>query len=111
MSSSGSACRFWSFAGTSSVTVPPSGRPRSASAFLAMRFVTIAPERTWYRSAVTRPETSASPIPKLASMETVSRRPVIGSAVNMIPETSGRTIRWTTTERSTERCGKPFVAR
>ena len=39
------------------------------------------------------------------------RRPVIGSAVNMIPETSGRTIRWTTTERSTERCGKPFVAR
>ena len=45
------------------------------------------------------------------TMETVSRCPVIGSAVNMIPETSGRTIRWTTTARSTERCRKPFVAR
>ena len=103
MRSSGSACRSCSSGESSSVTVPPSGSGRIASAFREIRFVTIAPARTWYRSAVTSPETRASPRPKLASMETVFRRPVIGSAVNMIPDTSGKTIRWTTTARSTAR--------
>jgi hypothetical protein len=45
------------------------------------------------------PDTSASPRPKLASMDTIFLLPVTGSAVNMMPATSGKTIFWMTTER------------
>jgi hypothetical protein len=46
---------------------------------------------------LTRPATSASPRPKLASIETTLRLPVTGWAVNITPATSGTTIRCTTT--------------
>jgi hypothetical protein len=44
-------------------------------------------------------------------MQTVFRRLVIGSAVNMIPDAPGKTIRCTTTARSTAWWPNPFLAR
>jgi hypothetical protein len=50
-----------------------------------------------------RPLTKASPRPKLASIERTERLPLMGSAVNRMPDTSGVTMRWTTTLSFTSR--------
>ena len=47
----------------------------------------------------TRPPTTASPKPQAALISTASRRPVLGSAVNMTPADAASTSSWTTTAR------------
>jgi hypothetical protein len=93
--------------------VPPSGRGRIARALSPTRTSISSPLDlfTWYRSASTSPLTSASPRPKPASIDTMSRRPLTGSAVNRMPETSGSTMRCTTTLSFTPRWPKPLFAR
>ena len=49
------------------------------------RLATTAPSRTLKTSALIRPETSASPRPKVASTEATLRLPVTGSAVKRTP--------------------------
>lgn len=60
-----------------------------ASFLVAIILFVIVFSRTVYESAETKPETSASPSPKLASIERDLRFDVIGSAVNRIPDASG----------------------
>ena len=91
--------------------VPPAGEASMASCLSPTVLATTLPSRTLKTSALTRPETSASPRPKLASTVTTLRSPVTGSAVNMIPATSAKTIRCTTTAISTVRWSSPFRRR
>lgn len=46
-------------------------------------------------------EPNASSNPKLASIETLLRFSLIGSAVNRMPDTSSKTMRCTTTDNAT----------
>jgi len=65
--------------GSSSVTVPPSGKAPDGIASWAMRLVTIAPERDLVQVAVTRPRRALA-IPKRVDGDGLVRAPVIGSA-------------------------------
>jgi hypothetical protein len=65
---------------------------------------------------VTRPETTASPRPGLASITTSFRAPVTGLAVNSTPAVSAAAMRWTTTASftvawSSPRCSRYAIAR
>ena len=82
-----------------------------ARCLFAIALAMISPSRTRYASAFTRPETRASPRPKLASTEAIFRWPVIGSAVNKMPAASGKTICCTTTAIWIFRWAKPFRSR
>ena len=82
-----------------------------ARSLVATAFVTISSSRTVNTSGFTRPETKASPSPKLASTATIFRFEVTGSAVNSMPAACGNTIRCTTTAMSTLRCSMPFRRR
>ena len=104
----GCACRSGSI-GCS--WVPPAGEASMASCLSPTVLATTSPSRTLKTSAFTRPETSASPSPKLASTVATFRSPVTGSAVNRIPDTSAKTIRCTTTAISTFRWSTPFRRR
>ncbi len=73
-----------------------------------MVLATISPSRTLKASGFTRPDTSASPSPKLASTESILRLPVSGSAVNSRPEACGTTICCTTTAIWTVRWSMPL---
>ena len=98
-----SAWSFWRAASIARSCVPPPDTGTIASFFVETFLSTIAPSRTRYVSAFTRPETSASPSPKLASIDDTLRFEVIGSAVNKIPAACGNTIRWITTAICTRR--------
>src|ERR687898_889328 len=82
-----------------------------ASCLVPTALATTSPSRTLKTSAFTRPETRASPMPKLASTETTFRLPVTGSAVNRMPAACGKTICCTTTAMWTFRRSKPFRRR
>ena len=60
---------------------------------------------------MTRPETRASPRPKLASTEETLRFDVTGSAVKRMPAACGKTICCTTTAMWTLLWSKPFRRR
>ena len=74
-----------------------------ASCLVATALATTSPSRTLKTSGFTRPETRASPRPKLASTVATFRLPVTGSAVNSMPAASGKTICCTTTAMRTVR--------
>ena len=78
---------------------------------VATALATTSPSRTLKVSAFTKPETGASPRPKLASTEATFRLEVTGSAVNRIPAACGTTICCTTTAMWTLRWSKPFRRR
>ena len=62
-------------------------------------------------SVVTVPETTDSPRPHAALMAVRSRRPVVGSAVNITPAASASTISCTTTASATSEGSMPRRAR
>ena len=59
----------------------------------------------------TNPPTTASPRPQAALISTMSRRPVLGSAVNITPAAAASTSSWTTTARLTSAGSMPCLAR
>ena len=69
--------------------VPPAGEAWMASCLVPTALATTSPSRTLYTSGLTRPETRASPRPKLASTETTFRLDVTGSAVKRMPAACG----------------------
>ena len=85
--------------------------PGGGTREVAIALATTAPSRTLKTSAFTRPETRASPRPKLASTEATFRLDVTGSAVNMMPADRGNTIRWITTAIRTARSSMPWCRR
>jgi hypothetical protein len=72
---------------------------------------TISSSRTEYVSGCTSPDTSASPRPNVASTTERRRFDVTGSAVNSTPDTSGTSIRCTTTAICTSRWSMPWWSR
>ena len=69
----------------------------AASDWASSRFATSSRLRTAYVSGVTVPDAMASPSPTHASMTSVSRSPLTGSAENAIAALSARTSSWTRT--------------
>ena len=96
--SAGCACRTGSIA---RCRVPPPGSASIASSFEVTIFWTISSSRTLNMSGLTRPDTSASPRPKLASTDSIFRLPLTGSAVNRMPDACGMTICCNTTAMCT----------
>ncbi len=80
-----------------SSTVPPSGSLRIATFFRPGTVSSTFPSRSRRKwSGITRPATTASPRPQLASI-TRSSAPLIGLRVNMTPAHSGSSSDMTTT--------------
>ena len=101
----------WRAGSISCSCVPPAGAAWTASCLVAIAVVTISPSRTVETSTLTRPETSASPRPTVASTKATFRFDVMGSAVNRTPAASGKTICCTTTAISTVRWSTPLRTR